>query len=272
MTPADLNLIIRSSRGYNFHTHTPWCDGHDDPKAMARAAVRAGFSHLGFSPHSPIPIPSPCNMAMDDVPAYLGAVLALKSEFDQDLKIFAGMEVDYLHRLFGPSAPQIQDIPLDFRIGSVHFIPRPDGRFVDIDGSFDSFRRKMADDFSNDLRYVVNTFYEASSEMISRGGFEILGHADKVSMNASLFDPDLEQHGWYNDLVSAYLDQVIASGLIVEINTKARTTKGRFFPHERFWPRLEAAGVSLMVNSDAHYADKINASRAEAFDLLCTHA
>ena len=45
-------------------------------------------------------------------------------------------------------------------------------------------------------------------------------------------------------------------------------TVGRFFPGERYWPRLIAAGVRLLVNSDAHYADRLTADRDEAFTLL----
>ena len=61
---------------------------------------------------------------------------------------------------------------------------------------------------------------------------------------------------------------MIASGKIVEINTKARVEHGRFFPGERYWKRLVEAGVPLMVNSDAHYADKVDTSRCEALSIL----
>ncbi|MDE6301643.1 MAG: histidinol-phosphatase HisJ family protein [Muribaculaceae bacterium] len=272
MTVGRLKDIISSGEGYNFHTHTPWCDGHSAPREMALAAIAADISHLGFSPHSPVPVPSPCNMAMTDVPAYFDAITRLRDEFYPGLHVYTGMEVDYLHGLYGPASPEIQDLGLDFAIGSVHFIPRRDGRFVDIDGNFDSFTRKMHDDFGGDIVYVVNTFYEASHRMLELGGFEILGHADKVAQNAGLYHPGLEQEGWYRDLADNFLKAVAESGVIVEINTKVRADKGRFFPHERFWPRLVESGVALMVNSDAHYAEKINASRGEALETLQRYA
>lgn len=268
MTIDQLKDIINSGEGYNFHTHTPWCDGHATPAEMAQAAVASGIAHLGFSPHSPVPIESPCNMKMADVPAYRRAVEEVNRLFSPGLRAYTGMEVDYLHKHYGPTSPEIVDLGLDFMIGSVHFIPRQDGRFVDIDGNFESFSRKMKEDFRGDIRYVVNTFYEASAAMVLRGGFQIVGHADKVAQNAGLYHPGLEQEGWYNDLLDEYLKLVEGSGLIVEINTKVKKDKGRFFPHERLWPRLTEAGVCLMVNSDAHYADRINQSRPEAFELL----
>ena len=39
---------------------------------------------------------------------------------------------------------------LDYRIGSVHFLPCGDG-YVDVDGRFDSFKIKMERFFDNDI-------------------------------------------------------------------------------------------------------------------------
>ena len=66
----DFNSIISQTRNYNFHSHTQFCDGHAPMSDMARAAAASGMRHYGFSPHSPIPIPSPCNMKAEDVDDY----------------------------------------------------------------------------------------------------------------------------------------------------------------------------------------------------------
>lgn len=267
----DLLSIIASTDKYNFHTHTQFCDGRDSMHAIANSAVQAGFEHLGFTPHSPIAIPSSCNMSTDDVDAYRSEVQQLNAHLP--INIYMGMEIDYLSREHGPAAQYFHDLGLDFAIGSVHFIPTRRGNFVDIDGPSERFNRNMSAEFDNDLRYVVETFYKQSVDMIAAGGFDILGHFDKIVQNGALYAPQLEEEGWYNDLVEDFIDVVIASGLIVEINTKARERLGRFFPHERHWQRLVDAGVPIMVNSDAHYSALINASRDEALSLLnkCRH-
>ena len=104
--------------------------------------------------------------------------------------------------------------------------------------------------------------------MLADGGFEILGHFDKIGQNASMYHPGIEQEGWYADLVDGYIDQILKSGVVVEINTKAYSEHHRFFPHIRYWKTLKDAGVPLMVNSDVHYADRVEASRFEAFEIL----
>ena len=70
----DFKEIIGTTRNYNFHSHTQFCDGRADMETMARAAVACGMEHYGFSPHSPLNIPSPCNMEASAVDEYLAEV------------------------------------------------------------------------------------------------------------------------------------------------------------------------------------------------------
>lgn len=55
------------------------------------------------------------------------------------------MEIDYLNDDWGPANDYFQSLPLDYRIGSVHFIPTRGGDFVDIDGSPDRFVVNLRD-------------------------------------------------------------------------------------------------------------------------------
>lgn len=265
----DFSKLTQQSDLYNFHSHTQFCDGHADMADFARTAVDARFAHYGFSPHSPIPIESPCNMSTADVDLYLAEVQRIKNIYaDAPTRFYTSMEIDFLGDDWGPAHPYFKNLPLDYRIGSVHFIPSQEGVMVDIDGRFESFRRKMDEFFHNDIRYVVDTFVSQSLCMIELGGFDIIGHYDKVSHNAAHFRPGIEDEQWFADKMSLLTEAVISSGIAIEINTKARADHGRFFPDLRLWKRLKDAGATLIVNSDAHVPDKINASRAEALSLL----
>lgn len=239
-------------------------------EAFAREAVKQGFTHYGFTPHSPIPIVSPCNMHRDNVGRYLGEVDRIRRDHaDEGVTFLAGMEIDYLgDDEWGPASEYFQTIPLDYSIGSVHFIPSQEGIPVDIDGRFESFRRKMEEFFHGDIRYVVEKFYEQSIRMVEAGGFDIIGHLDKVGHNADHFSPGIEEEGWYCSLADELVERVIGSGVTVELNTKARREHGRFFPSERLLKRLVQARVPIIVNSDAHVPALIDASRDEAFVLL----
>lgn len=266
----DFKSLIHNNDNYNFHTHTQFCDGHDTMEAIAAAAVDVGMTVVGFSPHSPVPIVSPCNMMEKSVDAFTRELSRIADIYEGRCKFLRGMEIDYLDATSGPSSSRYADYGLDYSIGSVHFIKDKRGEFIDIDGRFESFARKMHEFFNDDIRYVVEKFYETSEDMLSRGGFDILGHFDKIGQNASYFCPGIEDEYWYQDLVDRYIDNIIKSDVIVEINTKALVEHHRFFPGKRYWKRLLNGGVSLIVNSDAHYASKINAGRPEALSILRT--
>ena len=265
----DFNSIVTSTSLYNFHSHTQFCDGRADMETMACAAVAAGMRHYGFSPHSPIIIPSPCNMSMDAVGEYLAETERIKAMPElASCRFYAAMEVDYLGPEWGPASDYFRALPLDYTIGSVHFIPNQDGEFFDIDGHFDRFRKTMADHFRGDIDYVVDTFYRQSVDMIMTGGFDILGHFDKVGQNAAYFAPGIEEGSHYKECVNRLIDGIIGQRLVVELNTKARKEHRRFFPGERYLQRLIDAGLTIVVNSDAHHPDRISASRDEALSLI----
>lgn len=265
----NLKGIISSTQNYNFHSHTQFCDGRASMEAMACAAVAAGIEHYGFSPHSPIPIASPCNMKAEDVESYIAEYhrIAALPELSA-CKFYLSMEIDYLGPQWGPAHDYFKSLPLDYSIGSVHFIPCQGGELIDIDGKFDSFNRRMKEFFHNDIEYVVDTFFHNSFDMVRYGGFDILGHMDKIAQNANQYAPGIEDSTFYRQYILDYLSLLEGSDLLIEINTKAREEHGRFFPDTRYWHDLADCGLTFVVNSDAHYPERIEASRAEVFQLL----
>lgn len=265
-----MNLLqeLNNSRLYTLHSHTEFCDGRATMEAFARKAVEMGFTHYGFTPHSPVPIESPCNMSEANVSRYLAEVERIRNDYGDRCRFYAGMEIDYLGPQWGPSSPYFQTLPLDYSIGSVHFIPAQDGSPVDIDGHFDSFARKMERNFHGDIHYVVETFYAQSHAMLDAGGFEIIGHLDKIGHNASHYQPGIEDETWYRTLADNLIDHVIASGVIVEINTKAWELHSRLFPSPRLLKQLISANSPIIVNSDAHVPALINAGRDHAYSLI----
>lgn len=73
---------------------------------------------------------------------------------------------------------------------------------------------------------------------------------------------------WYDALVRDYFAEIARHGYIVEINTKSYHDLGTFYPNERYFPLLKELGIRVQVNSDAHYPERINNSRAEALAAL----
>lgn len=268
MTVTDLITAVGDSRRYNFHSHTQYCDGHATIEEFAEAAVAIGMEHYGFSPHSPIPFESSCNMSFEDVPRFIEDVKEMQRRYDGKIKFYTAMEVDFLDNEWGPAVDYFKGLPLDYIIGSVHFLPSDQGGYVDIDGGYERFQNYMTEHFHNDIRHVVELFFDRSEAMLQAGGFEIIGHFDKITHNASIHFPALEEQPWYHRRVNDLIDLIAEKGVIAEINTKAYTREGRFYPSSSLFRRLIDAHIPLLVNSDTHYPNLIDISRADAFTIL----
>lgn len=269
---VDLKRIIESTDRYNFHAHSQFCDGRDSMIEIADAASEAGLEVFGFTPHSPVPIDSPCNMAAERLPEYYDLADRLRSEYAGRMELLTSLEIDWLGDDWGPHIDFFQKQPLDYRLGSVHFVPNQDGVLLDCDGRFERFSRYLKDGYQGDLRYVVEKYFEQVLRMLERGGFDLLGHFDKIAGNVSQADPDIENQGWYEALVDDVVSHVQSSGVIVEINTKAFPERGRFYPAEKWWKKLIDAEVPLAVDSDAHYAAKVISDRDEALRRLRSYS
>lgn len=265
---VDIIELIGDSRKYTLHSHTEFCDGRAQMEAFARKAVEMGFDFYGFTPHSPLPVLSGCNMLAGNVSRYLHEVENIRRRHGDHVRFLASMEIDYLGEQWGPSHPFFRSIPLDYRIGSVHFVPTRDNEPIDVDGSPERFAMRMHTKFNDDIRYVVEKFYEHSIAMVQQGGFDIIGHFDKIGENSSTFCPGIEDEPWYQSLVNELIDNIISHRIIVEINTKVFAERGRLFPAVRYWDKLIDNNVPLVVNSDAHVPALIDASRQEVFDML----
>lgn len=264
----DFKGITTATTKYNFHSHTQFCDGRDVMEHFVETAIEQGFQHYGFSPHAPIMVPSSCNMKHEDVDLYLDEVNRLKAKYANRIMLYASMEIDFIDG-YGPSHPFFQSLPLDYRIGSVHFIPsfiNPD-EYIDIDGRYENFKTKMSQFFNDDIEGVVRSYFKQSFKLIEGGGFDIIGHCDKIGFNANCHCPGIEDEPWYKKLLQSYFDSIIDLGYIVEINTKAWEQHHRLFPHSKHFAMLKKYNVPVLFNSDAHYPELINAGRNEAINL-----
>ena len=168
----DLLSISKSTDNYNFHSHTQFCDGRANMEDFVKAAVEEGILHYGFSPHGPVKIESPCNMPFSTVEPYLAEVERLRGIYGGKISLYASMEVDYFDD-WNATDPYFHSLGLDYIIGSVHFIPSfvNPREYVDIDGCYEAFNRKMGEYFHNDIEAVVRSFYAQSMKMIEKGGF-----------------------------------------------------------------------------------------------------
>lgn len=251
----------------NYHSHCSFCDGRAPLEEFIKEAIRQGFTSYGISSHAPLPFSTAWTMDWEQVPAYLDEAQRLKQKYADQIELYIGMEIDYLDEESNPSIARFRELPLDYRIGSVHLLT--DGReVVDIDVSAEVFRTIVDERFGGDLDNVIHLYYNRLLRMMALGGFGILGHADKMHYNASCYRPGLLDEPGYEALMRDYFTEIARREIIVEINTKAFYLLGTFFPNERYFRLLHELGIRVQVNSDAHFPEKINTGRPEALAAL----
>jgi histidinol-phosphatase (PHP family) len=252
----------------NYHSHSLYCDGRSNMEKFVRFALSERFESYGFSSHAPLPFPTAWTMEWDRMDDYLAEIARLKHRYDGRIKLLAGLEIDYLSEASNPSSPCFQTLPLDYRIGSIHLLHTPTGEVVDTDTSPANYRRIVDEHFDGDLDYVLREYYRRSLRMVELGGFDIIGHADKMHYNAACYRPGLLDEPWYDTLVRSYFEAIGRHGLTLEINTKSYLDTRIFYPNQRYFPFLKELNARVQVNSDAHYPERINNGRAEALSAL----
>ncbi|NDV59176.1 histidinol-phosphatase [Bacteroides sp. 519] len=252
----------------NYHSHCSFCDGRAPLEDFIKEAIRQNFTSYGISSHAPLPFPTHWTMEQEDLPAYLEECFRLREQYKEQIELYVGLEIDYLNNDSNPSIARFTELPLDYRIGSVHLLYDKKDEIVDIDCSTNKYAQIVNDHFDGDIKYIVNLYYERLLRMIELGGFDIVGHADKMHYNASVYHPGLLDEAWYNSLMLHYFRTIASKGYMVEINTKAFLEKGVFFPNERYFTLLKELDIPVLVNSDAHFPEKINSGRPEALLAL----
>ena len=176
---------------------------------FVRFAIAKGVTKYGFSAHSPLPFHTSWNMELDSLPYYKAEFYRLKEKYANQIELFLGLEVDYIEGVFDARSNLYDMQDFDYLIGSVHFLsPLPESGCFSVDGKFYNFRKNVERVFGGDIRVATERFYEISSNMVRKGGFEIVGHLDKIAQNARNC-PDFDiTDKWYVDLVTDYLELI----------------------------------------------------------------
>lgn len=248
----------------NYHSHCDYCDGRAPLEFFIREAVTHGFTAYGISSHAPLAFHTRWTMDMEDTDAYLAEAFALKEKYAGIIEIYVGMEIDYYNDESNPASDFFKGLSLDYSIGSIHFVKE----LMETDGDSKNFKENLGKFYDGDLNHLVDDYFEASMRMVELGGFDILGHCDKLALNAEFCSQGYSSAERFRGKVRDLLTFAAERDVLVEINTKKYATDGLFFPDVNYFPLLKDLKIRLVVNSDAHYPDKINSGRPEAFSAL----
>jgi histidinol-phosphatase (PHP family) len=262
------------------HTHTTFCDGKNDVEAMCRAAAEKGLVSIGFSSHAPIArktgIKTDWHMPDERLDEYIEAVRGAQRRWQGRLDVYLGLEVDFIEGLCGPAGADFQKLPLDYIIGSVHYVTSPkNGERFTVDCPGEEFRAGFRNLFDNDGTALYNAYFDAYCAMIRAGGFDIAGHFDLVKKNNGVFrffsaeDPAYEKRLMQTaECIAAFnaRQKPYGTQTVVEVNTGGmnRGCTADPYPSVTAMKLLGARNVPLVITADAHSTEHVGGHYAGA--------
>lgn len=241
----------------NYHTHSGYCDGKGDLREYVEYAIAAGFTHLGFSGHAPVPFENDFAIHPDNYLNYCNEVRALQTEYADRITIKLGLEIDFIPQVMDDFSQLGTDGNLEYFIGSVHLVNNCEENPNDlwfIDGS----NRDIYDDgimriFHGDVRKAVTAFFHQNNEMIEKVKPPVIGHFDKIVMhNRNRFFTYDEP--WFQSLLHETVELIRESGTICEINTRGlyKNRHDDFYPAANTVRYMKDLHIPVIVSTDAH--------------------
>jgi histidinol-phosphatase (PHP family) len=217
------------------HTHTELCDGSGAVDDYCAAAYQKKFISLGFSAHAPlakkIGFATDWHLKDEGIEKYCSLVRCAQKEWRGRLAVYLGLEADYIKNYAYPADSDIQNLNLDYIIGSVHCV-LPEGAKIDwagkytdsekllcVDGGADDFEALVTHGWNGDAFALFDSYWDAVIEMCVTGGFDILGHCDLIKKNnggGKYFSPDDSRCIRRAKELGGVLE---GGGIVVEVNT-----------------------------------------------------
>ena len=212
-------------QGHRVHPYTqsllqPWVD----------SARERGLSDIAFTDHDRYHE----GIDLDEIDKLRAA--------NPDVKIRAGIELDNdpVHSPAGRRWIEKNWDRLDFVLGSVHFLERPDQMFDSVPVGAEQFAGR-------DIDEIYADYFRRIREMAGSGLVDCLAHLDLIKIHGHRPKERLE------DLVTETLDFITARGLAIELSTAGwRKPVNELYPSDEIIQLAISKGIPFTTASDAH--------------------
>lgn len=232
---------------FDLHMHTIWSDGTNTAEEMVQEAIRKGLETVGISDHSS---GDPCGMTLEQSVEYRAEIARLKEKYAGQIRVLCGLERDYFTDDFAD---------YDYTIGSVHWIPMPDGHHVPVDYMAEKLREGAEKYFGGDFYALAEAYYAMVAKVVEVTKCDIIGHFDLITKFIEQ-DPAFDtNHPRYVKAWQQAADELLKTGKPFEVNTGAisrgyRTTP---YPAKEIRDYIREHGGKLIMSSDAHAKENI---------------
>lgn len=235
----------------DYHIHTIYSDGKNKPEDYIDIAIEKGLSEIGFSDHLTL-TEKQQDWSIDPsrLNEYCERIIGLRQD-NPNIRIKIGLEVDYFPGKEELISRTIRDLPLDYIIGSVHYL---NDQSVDLGPDFYENR---------DIDRLFESYFAIVEEAALSGLFDIMGHTDLVRIFR--YHPAHDPEIMYRKLAQTFRRANVA----FELNTNGMNKPlSDFYPDRRYLSLFAAGEVPVCVNSDAHNRLRTAQYFDDAYKLL----
>ena len=222
----------------NYHTHTTRCyHAIDSEEEYIQKAMKAGFSELGFSDHTPWHYASPYHSHMrmeeDKLEGYVNTLLLLKEKYKDQISIKIGLECEYFPQYIPWLKETLEKYHIDYIILGNHFDDS------DEDGIYFGYPLTK----KQFTKYVDNCI-----AAMETGLYSYIAHPDIANYDTS--DP------FYKKEMKRLCLKAKECDMPVEFNLLGFQEK-RQYPNEVFFSIAKEVGNKVILGVDAHESDAL---------------
>ena len=244
----------------DFHMHTVFCDGKNTPEEMVLRGIEMGLSVMGFSVHSPLWRECTWSIPHEKIEAYRAEINRLKEKYADKIRIYCGIEMDYL--------TELDTSEFDYVIGSVHHVCKRDGNIA-VDSSAQVSLDGIEKYFDGDIYAYAEEYFRLVGDIVEKTNADLIGHFDllnKFCDRGLAFDPENPRYiaAW-----KAAADKLLKTGVPFEINTGAISRGYRKTPYPALdiMRYLAENGGKAVITSDSHSTDGLGCAYELAYHL-----
>jgi histidinol-phosphatase (PHP family) len=239
----------------DYHLHSSFSeDGDDSPESICRRAIALGIPEIGFAEHWDVG-PFEANPRYFKPELWYVELERLRSQFQGQLIIRAGIEIAEPHLYSKETREVLQRAPFDYVIGSVHFV----GENFIFDAQY--FRNHTADE-------IYGSYFTELGRMVSTAEIDIVAHFDIAARTGiPIFGYDPAR---YEETIRSVLKTCIERNLALDVNVSGlRKPSRNLMPDPRIlaW-YMEMGGQRLILGSDAHRLPEVGLHLDEAIQAI----
>lgn len=234
---------------FNYHTHTKRCNhAVGTEREYVESAIKNGLKILGMSDHAPYLFGNSSyysyfRMQVDELFEYAETVRALKKEYEKDIRILLGFELEYYPEFHKAEMEFLHQVSPDYLLLGQHLLNNEIDQVI-------SSKLKTDDELA---AYVTQVLAG-----LETGDFLYLAH------------PDLPGYAFSEQAIEREYRRLCEGAkqmnIPLEINLLGMRAK-RPYPDKRFFKIAAEVGNEIIIGSDAHDPKHVADPLSEAFAL-----